>query len=553
LACALAAFLALSPLARAHDMSEGADPRAAAIGRDILRQGGSAADAAAAMAIALTVVEPQSTGIGGGGFLVYYAARAKKMTALDGRENAPASARPDRFLGPDGKPMPFPAAVLDGRSIGTPGLLRLAGEIHRRWGKLPWAAIVAPAEKLAADGFALSPRVAKLLAEDKHLANDPAARALYYAADGSAKPAGSVILNPALATTLRTIAAKGPEAFYTGPIARDIAAAVAHMSAPGDLGAADLASYRVKERAVLCRPYRQVRVCGMGLPAGESVVLEILGLLQPFDLAHHVDDTAAWNLFASATRLAFADRQRYLGDPDYVKAPVDGLLDSAYLAQRAKLIDPEKFAPGIAAPGEPAGQKAELWGDERAADLPGTSNISVIDKNGNAAAMTVTINSDFGAHVMVDGFLLNNELDDFSFAPEDEGRPVANRVEPGKRALSAMTPGMVFGGDGALLLVVGSAGGPPIITDVAKTIIGIVDWHMSLENAIKLPNIENRNTGVTEIETYPGAQAMAAALAAMGHQTRIWGRDSGLGGILVTKDGLEGAADPRREGAAFGD
>ena len=555
-ALALAGLVALAHGATAQtrrDMVESADPRAAAIGRDILRAGGSAADAAAAMAISLTMLEPQSAGIGGGGFLVYYAARGKKLAALDGRESAPAAARPDRFLDTDGKPLPYQGAMLNGRSIGVPGLLRLLEEMHRRWGKLSWAEIVAPSVKIAAEGFTLSPRVAKLLAEDSHLADNPAPRALYYTADGTAKPAGAVIANPALAETLRTIAADGAGAFYAGPIARDIAAAVAHANPPGDLSAADLAAYRVKERAVLCRPYRDVRVCGMGLPAGESVVLEILGLLQPFDLAQHAGDTEAWHLFAAASRLAYADRVRFLGDPDFVKAPVDGLLDRAYLDARAKLIDPAHFAPGPATAGEPAGQHAELWGDERPPEFPSTSNISVIDADGNAAAMTVTIDSDFGSHVIVRGFLLDNELDDFSFVPEDDGRPVANRVEPNKRPLSAMTPTIVFAKDGAIRLVVGSAGGPPIITDVAKTIVGVVDWHMSLKDAIALPNVDNRNTGPTEIENFAGAPALAGALQALGHQTRIWGRDSGLGGILVTKDGLEGAADPRREGAALGD
>ncbi|HUK57800.1 MAG TPA: gamma-glutamyltransferase [Stellaceae bacterium] len=535
-----------------RDMVESADPRAAAIGRDILRAGGGAADAAAAMAIALTSLEPQSAGIGGGGFLVYYAAHAKKVSALDGRESAPAAAKPDRFLDKDGKPLPFPGAMLDARSIGVPGLLRLAEEMHRRWGKLPWAAIVAPSQKIAADGFALSPRVAKLLAEDTHLPQNPVARALWYEADGSAKPAGATIVNPALAASLHMIADKGAGAFYEGPIARDIVSAVANANPPGDLTAEDLRAYRVKERPVLCAPYRDTRVCGMGLPAGTSVVLEILGLLEPFDLKTHTADAEAWHLFAAASRLAYADRIRFLGDPDFVKSPVAGLLDTAYLAARAKLIEPAHFEPGRVPPGEPAGQRSELWGDERPPEFPATSNISVVDSDGNAAAMTVTIDSDFGSHVLADGFLLDNELDDFSFVPEDDGRPVANRVEPGKRPLSAMSPTIVFDRSGALRLVVGSAGGPPIITDVAKAIVAVVDWRMSLKDALALPNIDDRDIGPTELES-SAPPALAERLRAMGHTLRLWGRDSGLGGILVTKDGLEGATDPRREGAALGD
>jgi gamma-glutamyltranspeptidase / glutathione hydrolase len=551
----VAALVALAPAAGAaprHDMVESADPRAAAIGRDILREGGSAADAAAAMAVALTIVEPQSAGIGGGGFLVHYAARAHALTALDGREQAPAAARPDRFLDAGGKPLPFFNAMLGGRSIGVPGTLRLAAAMHQRFGKLPWARLIEPSIRLAADGYELSPRVQRLLAGDKVLPTIAAARALYYQDDGSAKPAGSVIVNPALAATLRIIAKDGAGAFYRGALARDIVAAAAGATPPSDLTLADLASYAVKERAVVCAPYRGDRVCGMGLPSGEVPVLEILRLLEPFDLARHVADTEAWHLFASASKLAYADRARWLGDPDFVAAPVAGLLDPAYTAARARLIDPGHALPGPAQPGEPGGRHADLRGDGLAPEFPSTSNISVIDRDGNAVAMTVTIESDFGSHVMVRGFLLNNELTDFSFLPETGGRAVANAVAAGKRPLSAMAPTMVFGPDGKLALVVGSAGGPAIITDVAKTIVGVVDWHESLAAAIALPNVGNRN-GATEIETYPGAQALAADLTKLGHQVRVWPRESGIGGILVTPEGYEGAFDPRREGAALGD
>ena len=549
-----AALLAAAPaqaLPR-HDMVESADPRAAAIGRDILRAGGSAADAAIAMAVSLTLLEPQSAGIGGGAFLVHYAARDKTLAALDGRETAPAAARPGRFLDSAGQPLAFVTAMVGGRSIGTPGLLRLLALAHRRWGRLPWAQLIAPSIALAADGFALSPRVSALLAADRFLAKSEAARALYYDAAGAAKPAGAIIVNPALEATLRVIATEGADAFYNGPIAHDIALAAQNASPPGDLSAADLAAYQPQERAIACAPYRGHRVCGMGLPSGEVTMLEILGLVAPFDLAHHVADTEAWHLFAEASRLAYADRARWLGDPDFVAAPVAGLLDPAYLAARARLIDPLRAGQGPAEPGEPAGKRSDLWGDGMAPEFPSTSTISVIDRDGDAIAMTATIEANFGSRVMVRGFLLDNELTDFSFVPESDGRPVANRVEPGKRPLSAMAPTMMFGADGALELVVGSAGGPAIITDVAKTIIGVVDWRKDLAGAIALPNIGNRN-GATEIETFPGAEALAAALAARGHEVRIWRRESGLGGIRVTPDGLEGATDPRREGAALGD
>jgi gamma-glutamyltranspeptidase/glutathione hydrolase len=523
-------------------MVESADPRAAQIGRDILRAGGSAADAAVAMAISLTIVEPQSAGIGGGGFLLHWSARERRLEAFDGRETAPAAAKPDRFLDPDGKTLPFFQAVVGGRSVGVPGLLRLLALIHERDGKLPWADLIAPSIRLA--------RVHAMLESDRFLNRDPAARALYYGADGVAKPAGTVIANPALAATLELIAAQGAEAFYRGPIAHDIAEAVAR--AKGDLAESDLAAYAVKERPALCRDYHAHRVCGLPLPSGEVTVLEILGLLEPFDLRHHVADDTAWHVFAEASRLAFADRARFLGDPDFVTAPVVGLLDKSYLAARARLIDPEHAASGPATPGDPPGQRTELWGDGRAPEFPSTSNISVIDRDGNAVAMTVTIENNFGSRIMVRGFLLNNELTDFAFAPEDAGRPVANRVEPGKRPLSAMAPSIVFAPDGALELVVGSAGGPPIITDIAKTIIAVVDWQKDLPAAIALPNLGNRN-GATELEIAPGSDAIAAALKARGHEVREWKRASGLGGIHVTPQGLVGAVDPRREGAALGD
>jgi len=540
----LAVLIALAPWARAqearatHDMVEAADPRAAAIGRDILRAGGSAADAAVAMAVSLTIVEPQAAGIGGGGFLVHWSAKDHRLTAYDGRETAPRAARPDRFLDANGKTLPFFAAVVGGRSVGVPGMLRMLALVHARYGRLPWARLFAPSIALAADGFALSPRVAALVARDRFLAHDPAARALYYEPDGNPKPAGAIIRNPALAATLRIIADKGAGAFYRGAIARDIVAAVAHAATPGDLTTADLAAYAAKERPPVCRPYHRYRVCGLGLPSGDVPVLEILGLLQPFDLRRHVDDVEAWHLFAEASRLAYADRARWLGDPDFVAAPVAGLLDPAYLKARAMLIDPARAHQGPAAPGDPAGRHSENRGDGRAPEFPNTSTATVIDRDGNAVAMTVTIEHDFGSHIMVRGFLLNNELTDFSFVPAVDGRPVANRVQPGKRPLSAMAPTMVFAPDGKLVLVLGSA--------------AVVDWHEDIGAAIALPNVGNRN-GPTEIEAGPGAPALEAALEARGHVVKVNRRQSGLGGIEVTPTGFIGAADPRREGAALGD
>ena len=425
--------------------------------------------------------------------------------------------------------------------------------MHRRWGKLAWAKILAPSVKLAAEGFVLSPRVAGLLAGDSHLPQNPAARALWYEADGTAKkPARSSSIRRSPRPCARS-PQSGAGAFYAGPIARDIAQAVAHADPPGDLGEGDLASYKVKERAVLCRPYRGTRVCGMGLPSGEEPMLEILGLVEPFDLRGTTSPTPRRGISSrppaglpmptaragSAIPISFGRRSRGCS--------------IRHISRRARSSSIRRICPPARRRrASPRASTRDLWGDERAPEFPSTSNISVIDRDGNAVAMTATIESNFGSHVMVRGFLLNNELTDFSFVPEADGRTVANRVEPEKRPLSAMAPTMVFAPDGKLMLVVGSAGGPAIITDVAKAIIGVVDWHMSLKDAIALPNVDNRN-GPTEIETYGGAPALGQALEAMGHTIRVWRRESGLGGILVTPQGLEGATDPRREGAALGD
>jgi gamma-glutamyltranspeptidase/glutathione hydrolase len=535
-----------------RDMVVAANPIAASAGRDILRQGGNAIDAAIATQLVLNLVEPQSSGIGGGAFLVYWSAAEHRLVTIDGRETAPAAARPDRFLGADGKPLAFYDAVVGGRSVGTPGVLRALELAHRRYGRLAWSALFAPAIKLAEEGFPVSPRLHALLARDPYLARTEPARRYFYAPDGTPK---TRLVNPELAATLRVIAAEGADAFYRGPIARDIAATV--RTAPvnaGDLAESDLATYEAKERPPVCGEYRRYRICGMGPPSSGAVtLLEMLGLLERFDLARDPPvSIQAVHLFAEAGRLAYADRDRYLADADFVPVPVRGLIDPEYLSARSRLIDPERAHPGPAAPGDPPGSHAGDWGRDAAPELPGTSNIAIVDGAGNALAMTTTIENAFGSRLMVRGFLLNNELTDFSFVPEENGKPVANRVEPGKRPRSAMAPTLVFDPDGKLRLVVGSAGGPAIINDVAKTVIAVIDWRYDLQAAIDLPNDGNRN-GATEIEAGPNAAAMAAALAARGHQVRFTDRPSGLTGILVTPQGLEGAADPRRDGAAFGD
>jgi gamma-glutamyltranspeptidase / glutathione hydrolase len=535
-----------------HDMVVAANPIAAAAGRDILRRGGSAVDAAIATQLVLNLVEPQSSGIGGGAFLVLWSAAERRVVTFDGRETAPAAAKPDRFVGADGKPLAFHDAVVGARSVGVPGVLRMLELAHRRYGKLPWRDLFAPAIKLAEAGVPVSPRLHALLARDPYLARFEPARSYFYAADGAPK---SVLVNPELAATLRLVAEGGADAFYTGPIAGDIVAALrAAPGSPGDLTASDLAGYAAKERAPVCGDYRGHRLCGMGPPSSGAVtLLEMLGMLGHFDLsADRPPAAASVHLLAEAGRLAYADRARYIADGDFVAVPVSGLLDPDYLKARAQLIDRAHAQPGPAAPGEPRGSRADHWGDDAAPELPSTSHLSIVDRAGNALAMTTTIENGFGSRIMVRGFLLNNELTDFSFVPEANGRPVANRIEPGKRPLSAMAPTLVFDRRGKLELVVGSAGGPAIINDVAKTVIAVLDWGYDAEAAVDLPNDGNRN-GATEIEAGPSAAAMAAALTARGHTVKLTDRPSGLTAIRVTPRGFEGVADPRRDGTALGD
>lgn len=538
-----------------QDMVVAANPLAAAAGREILRRGGTAVDAAIAAQLVLNLVEPQSSGIGGGAFLVYWLAAEHRLTSFDGRETAPAAARPDRFLGPDGKALTFYDAVVGGRSVGVPGALRMMELAHRRYGKLAWSELFVPAIRLADAGFPISPRLHALLAADPYLGQHEPARGYFYAAEGTPKPAGSVLVNPEFGATLRMIAAGGADAFYAGAIARDIANAVDGAPAsPGDLTESDLAHYQAKERPAVCGRYRVYRICGMGPPSSGGVtLLEMLGMLETFNLAQdRPPSIRAVHLLAEAGRLAYADRGRYLADGDFVPVSVRGLLDRHYLDIRARLIDPERAMAGPAAPGDPPGSHAHNWGADATPELPSTSHISIIDKEGNALAMTTSIENVFGSRIMVRGFLLNNELTDFSFVPEENGRLVANRIEPGKRPRSAMAPTLVFDGNDRLKMVVGSAGGSAIINDVAKTLVAVLDWQYDMQAAIDLPNDGNRN-GATEIEAGPSAQSTAAALAARGHHPQITGRSSGLTGILVTPKGLEGAADPRRDGAALGD
>ncbi|MBK7658162.1 MAG: gamma-glutamyltransferase [Betaproteobacteria bacterium] len=529
-----------------------ANPLAADAGAAILARGGSAVDAVIATQLVLGLVEPQASGLGGGAYFLHFDARSKSVTALDGRETAPAGATRELFL-KDGKPLAFQEAVVGGRAVGVPGLPRLLEVMHARHGKLPWAALFAPAIALAENGWPLSPRVHGMIAKDKSLAANAAARAYFFTADGQAHPAGTLLRNPAYAKTLRTLAAKGMDAFYAGDIAEDIVKAVsAHPVNPGTLSLADLADYRVRDVEPLCGAYRAHRLCGMPpSSSGGIAVLQMLGVLEGRDLAKVRPDTPeAVHLFAEAGRLAFADRNRYVGDDRFVDVPVRGLVDKAYLADRAKLVADGK-AMGRARPGTPAGLKVAFADDDRE-ELPGTSHIVAVDRAGNAVSMTTSIEYYFGSRQMVRGFLLNNQLTDFNFEPLAEGRLTANAIAPGKRPRSSMAPFVVTDAKtGRLDQVLGSPGGSLIIGYVAKTLVATLDWKLDMQAAIDLPNRGSRG-GATEVEKGTELEGTIAALKAMGHDVRAIDMTSGLAGIRRTKAGWQAGADPRREGVARG-
>ncbi|MGE6920090.1 gamma-glutamyltransferase [Achromobacter kerstersii] len=534
-----------------HFMMVSANPLATQAGEEMLRQGGSVVDAAIATQLVLNLVEPQSSGIGGGAFMVLYSAKTGRIRTYDSRETAPAAARPDRFLQADGKPLPFAQAVNNGMSVGVPGLLRGLELAHKEGGVLPWAELFQPAIRLAEQGFAVSPRLHTLLTGNKALPKQAAAAAYFYAPDGAAWPVGHVLKNPEFARTLRAVAKQGADAFYQGDIARDIVAAVHGHATPGDLSLDDLASYRAKTREPVCGAYRGYQLCGMAPPSsGPIAVLQMLGELEQYPIATYAPNSVqAVHYFSEAGRLAFADRDFYVADPDFVNVPVSALLNPAYLRARGALIKPDRSMK-VALPGDPEGKLLTL-GRDNALELPSTSHLVAVDKQGNALSMTTTIESEFGSKIFVRGFLLNNEMTDFSSSFKDpEGRLVANRVEPGKRPRSAMAPIIVLR-DGKPVMLVGSPGGSAIINYVAKTIVGVLDWKLDIQTAIALPNMGSRNKE-TELEKGTALEALAPALEAMGHPVRITEFPSGIHGIVIDGNGLQGGADPRREGLAAG-
>jgi len=545
--------VAEAPAPGAPGLVVAADPRAAEAGRWALREGGSAADAAMAMMLALTVVEPQSSGIGGGGFMVHHDARNQRIATIDGRETAPAAASPSRFLDKTGKPLPFREAVASGLSVGVPGNIRLMARAHQHWGRLPWKKLFEPAIDLADNGFLVTPALHGRLMETVGQWQDhPDARALYYGKDGKPRPVGDRIKNHALARALGRIATDGPPAFYQGvggeAISRAVAAAPRH---PAILSAADLAAYRAKDREAVCGAYRTYRICGMGPPSsGATTVIGILAMLERFDLSTlGPNDPRAWHLIGEAMRLAYADRDKYMGDSDFVSVPVAGLINPAYLAERSKLIAIDKTRrdyPAGSPPGAPA-RTASLPTPER-----GTTHFVAVDRNGNVASMTSTVEGPFGSQLIANGFFLNNELTDFSFVPVRRGAPVANSIEPGKRPLSSMAPTIVYDQDGRVLLALGSAGGRRIIMHVAKTLIGVLDWGLTPEQAIALPNIFYNDHGLL-VEKGTSLADMQQALAALGQTVAVAELPSKVMAAQRTAAGWRGGADPRSEGVSLGE
>ncbi|WP_040818427.1 gamma-glutamyltransferase [Litoreibacter arenae] len=543
-----------APVSASKWMVAAANPLAVRAGARVLADGGTAADAMVAVQTVLGLVEPQSSGLGGGAFLVWYDGATGEMTTLDGRETAPMAATPLLFQDENGEPLQFFDAVVGGLSVGTPGTPALLEKAHAKWGRADWPTLFADAIDLAENGFEVSPRLAALVDSDQERLGRFARTASYFLPEGAPLAEGSTLRNPAYAQTLRAISTGGAKAFYNGEIAQGIVDTVANAEGnPGVLSTTDLSIYKVKERAPVCVTYRAHEVCGMGPPSsGALTVGQILGMLEGYDLAALGKDSAdAWRLIGDASRLAFADRGRYMADSDFVPMPTKGLVDADYLASRAKTLSGETALTDVEA-GEPPFDHALLWADDQSIELPSTSHISIVDQYGNALSMTTTIENGFGSRLMAPGgFLLNNELTDFSFATHDNGVPIANRVEPGKRPRSSMAPTIVLK-DGKPTLVVGSPGGSRIIGYVAKTIIAHLDWGLDPQAAIALPNLVNR-FGTYDLEEGTDATRFAEPLTAMGFETNARALTSGLHAIALSEDGLLGGADPRREGIALGE
>jgi gamma-glutamyltranspeptidase/glutathione hydrolase len=547
-----------------HYFISAANPYAVEAGEAILKRGGAAVDAAIATAAVLGLVEPQSSGFGGGAFMIHYDPSTGALETYDGRETAPATAGPDRFLLPDGSPMKFYDAVVGGLSVGVPGEVRMLDLAHEEHGSLPWAELLAPAEKLAEEGFAVSPRLNGFLTRIPRLSQMSAAAAYFYDETGSPWPVGHVLKNPAYAETLRTLIDRGPEAFYSGAIAEEVVEAVNSNLQPGGMSLDDLANYQPVKREPVCGPYRAFEICSMGPPSSGGVTLiQILSMLQRFDLAGAgAGSIESLHLLFEASRLAYADRERYLADQDQSAAGgglsqeelVAGLLNPPYLAARSGLIARDHAAETVEA-GDPGAYAIDAaagkWrglGADASPEPPSTSHFVIVDGEGRVVSMTATVEFPFGSHLMAGGMILNNQLTDFSFLPERDGLPVANAVAPGKRPRSSMSPVIIFDEDGEVYAALGSPGGAAIIGYVAKTIIALVDWGMDMQAAIDFPHAVYPR-GAPIIEQGGFDPQIVAGLKQLGHPVTERELDSGVHGFRIMTDGAyDGGADRRREG-----
>ena len=532
-----------------HAMVAAANPLAVAAGVKVLKAGGSAVDAAVAVQTVLGLVEPQSSGLGGGAFMVYYDAKTHSVTAYDGRETAPKGATPDMFMGPNGQPLSYFTAVMTGRSTGSPGAIGMLALAQHDHGIRPWSSLFGSATEMAQNGFIVSPRLAGFVSFPQGQARGHDALAYFTKPDGTEVKAGDLLKNPAYAETLRLIATDGVRAFYTGKIANDIAARVHQDPVPGTLTAEDIAAYRPKKTQALCRPYRVYTICAPQDPSGGSALLEAMGLLERTDIDKRgPSDPQAWFEIAQASRLMYADRDRYVGDPAFVSVPTEGLLSKGYLDTRAKLIG--DVAGPTPAPGDPPGAQP------RAADTThepgGTSHMVIVDAQGDVLSMTTSVESLFGSGRMVDGFFINNQLTDFAHDPKDaDGAISANAVAPGKRPRSAMSPVIVLK-NGRFFAALGSPGGPAILAYNVKALVGVLDWHLTMQQAFALPNVVAHGAQYSA-ETDLLGPTVTAALAGRGmHFSTGFGENSGLHGIKAVPGGWEGGADPRREGVAEG-
>lgn len=548
----LAGNAAAAPTAKssASGMVSAADPRAAEAGAEMLRQGGSAVDAAFATLLALNVVEPQSSGIGGGGYLVY-SARGGAPVTFDGRETAPHAATGTWFY-QHGQPMAHDEAIPGGKSVGVPGNIRMMALAHRRYGKLPWAALFQPAIHLAREGFRITPRLNNALNASRGTgAMSAEARAIFYGADGNPLPVGTLVRNPAFAALLEGLARRGPDSFYVGPNARAIAASVNGSPLhPSQMTAGDIAAYDSKPRAPVCGSYRRYRICGMGpSSSGGTTVFETLKQLERFNLgALGPNSPTAWHLIAESMRLAYSDRDQYLGDGDYVSVPLAGLTSTAYLASRSALISPDRTMAKVVAGSPPGAPKTAC--NAAPVEERGTSHFVAVDADGDVASETSTIESVFGSGLMVSGYYLNNELTDFNIVPGKDGCLTANRVEGGKRPRSSMSPTIVWGPDGRIRLALGAAGGATIPAQVLKAIIGVIDWHLSAQQAIALPVIFAPGGDTVYVERGTVLEAMVPQLQALGHKVEVRGPSFKANAVEWVGGRWSGAADPRSEGAA---